>query len=128
MSRSDERYDSSKKRKTKREHPTNAELLGFGGIIAGVDKTGNVEHLPSDVPARRFMPGRGDPADSLDRFSPEADSLEYDFSDDDDDFEDACPEIETQPAVAANTQGDPGRMTPSIFHPGRFVHQGGSKK
>lgn len=127
MSRSDGKYDSSSSKPVKQvaAEPTVADVLGNGVWTRG-DKTGNLQH--NDTPPRTKLPGRGDPADSLDRFSPEASQLEYDFFEEDE-MSEAMPESQPQHSIAHNSQRNLARDTPSILSSSsRFAHQGGSKK
>lgn len=128
MAKDDKKFDTSSSKPTDQEHrpPTYRELLGLGVWMG--DRTGNQEH--NNVPSRTNLPGRGDPADSLDRFSPEAQPLEYDFYDDEEDeMSEALPESQPQASIAANSLTNLHRDTPSIkSSTARFTFQGGSKK
>src|ERR1035437_6947923 len=92
----------------KRHKPTNRELLGHGIGISGNDFTGNDEFSPQNVPPRTKLPGRGDPSNSLDQFSPECDDFSYDFGQtsdiDYDSMDDVCPEDEDNPDIFVNSQ------------------------
>lgn len=115
MSKDD--FDSKKKR------PTWAELLGFS-VYTGQDFTRNVKYAPQDVPPRTKLPGRGNPNESLDRFSPTAQSSDYDGEwalDDDSDL--ATPEEITDPVVEANSQRNLVEDCPSTLDPTRFSNQ-----
>ncbi len=104
-----------------RKKPTFAQLLGFGGVIAGGDFTGNEEFKPSGVPPRTKLPGRGRPEDSFDKFSPEADAFDYDFSEDyDDDAHAVLSEEEDRPDVFLDSKTELDKNCPSISNPKRF--------
>ena len=103
-----------------RNRPTYKELLGIG--LPEQDLTDNEKYTPNLVPSRTSLPGRGDPSESLDRFSPEAQGLDYDFGEEDE-FERACPSIHEHAQEEMNSQRDPGKDCPSVFNPTRFVHQ-----
>lgn len=101
--------------------PTVSDLLGFGKY-QGQDFTANRTYPPNLVPLRKQMPGRGAPEDSLDRFSPDAKALDYDFAETDD-SDTATPEEITDPVLEANSQTDITEDTPSVKNPNRFVFQ-----
>lgn len=117
MGKHDE-FDSKNKR------PTTNELLGTSREVVGKDITGNAKNPPNLVPPRTKFPGRGDPSESLDRFSPDMKDNNYDSDwelDDDSDL--ATPEEITDPVVEANSQRNLVEDCPSTLDPTRFSHQ-----
>lgn len=123
--RNSDRYEKSNSTKQS-VRPTQGDLAGTK-TITGKDLTGNSKFPPSQVPPRTKLPGRGNPEETLDRFSPGVDNLDYDFSPDPDD--DAVPEEITSVDVEANSQRNLVDDCPSTLDPLRFSNQrrGGAK-
>jgi len=110
---------NSKKQSTR---ATFSDMLGIGRIISSGDTTGNVRHPPQEVPPRTKLPGRGEPAESLDRFSPGVEDNDYDWElSDDSDL--ATPQEIEDPEVERNSQRNLVEDCPSTLDPTRFVHQ-----
>jgi hypothetical protein len=122
MPKNDNKYDG-KNGSNPRTPPTDADLLGFS-VYTGQDFTRNVKYPPQGVPPRPKLPGRGDPDETLDRFSPGVQDNNYDAEfalDDDSDL--ATPEEITDPVVEANSQRNLVDDCPSTLDPTRFANQ-----